>query len=98
MMNYKDTRWVKKRARILRRDGYECRECKRYGKTTQATTVHHVKPADDYPELRYESSNLYSCCSKCHNTFHDRDSDELTQKGVELVERIYKTYPPSNCL
>lgn len=89
-MNYKDKRWKKKRAIILKRDEYLCRECKRYGKTTEATTVHHVKPAGDYPELRYDSNNLYSCCSSCHDSFHDRNTNELTDKGLKLVERIYK--------
>lgn len=89
-MNYKDKRWIRKRERILRRDEYECRECKRYGKTTLATTVHHVKPVEKHPELWLDSKNLYSCCSKCHNSFHDRVTNELTDKGQELVDRIYK--------
>lgn len=89
-MNYKDSRWLRKRARILRRDNYECVECKRYGKTTLANTVHHVKPVEHYPEVWLDSKNLYSCCSKCHNSFHDRNTNELTAKGLELVERIYR--------
>jgi 5-methylcytosine-specific restriction endonuclease McrA len=88
-MNYKDKRWIKKRERILRRDNYQCREHKRYGKTAEATTVHHIKPADDYPILKYDSKNLYSCCNKCHNSFHDRVTNELTEKGKALVNRIY---------
>lgn len=88
-MNYKDTKWIKKRAKILRRDEYECRECRRYGKATQATTVHHVKPADDNPELRYDSDNLYSCCNNCHNSFHDRNTNQLTVKGMNVIKRIY---------
>ena len=38
---YKSKKWKTKRQSILRRDEYLCRECKRYGKTTPATTVHH---------------------------------------------------------
>ena len=26
-----------------------CQHCKRYGKAVQATTVHHIKHADEYP-------------------------------------------------
>lgn len=92
-MNYKDTKWIKKRAKILRRDSYECRECKRYGKTTEATIVHHIKPADDYLELRYDSNNLYSCCNSCHNSFHDRNTNRLTVKGIELVDRMNRISP-----
>ena len=46
-------KWKKIRAKVLRRDEYLCRECKRYGKTTLANTVHHIKPASKYPELRF---------------------------------------------
>lgn len=87
---YKDKKWLRKRQSILRRDNYLCRECTRYGKTTQANTVHHVKSAEDSPELYLADKNLYSCCGSCHNTFHDRVTNELTDKGLKLVDRIYK--------
>ena len=93
-MDYKSMKWKKIRAKVLRRDEYLCRECKRYGKTTLATTVHHIKPASKYPEIRFNINNLYSCCANCHNTFHDRNTDGLTDKGLQLVERIYKNSPP----
>lgn len=89
-MDYKDKRWIRKRKVILRRDGYECQECKRYGKDTLATTVHHVKPVEDYAELYLIDKNLYSCCNSCHNSFHDRVTNALTVKGQELVSRIYR--------
>jgi 5-methylcytosine-specific restriction enzyme A len=85
---YKDKRWIKKRANVLKRDDYLCRECKRYGKTTPATTVHHIFPLKDYPEHKLNSDNLYSCCNTCHNTFHDRDSNELTVVGMKILERF----------
>lgn len=44
MSFYKKKTWIRKREKILKRDEYLCRECKRYGKTTQATTVHHIIP------------------------------------------------------
>lgn len=85
---YRTTKWTKKRANVLRRDEYLCRECKRYGKTTAATTVHHIFPLEHYPQYGMKSSNLYSCCATCHNSFHDRDSHELTDKGMKLLERM----------
>lgn len=92
-MNYKNSKWLRKRNAILKRDEYLCRECKRYGKTTAATTVHHVKRAGDYPELRFDNKNLISLCSKCHDGMHDRNSNELTAKGMEWMNRLY---PPSS--
>ena len=87
-MNYHDSRWKRKRARILRRDGYMCRECKRYGKTTGADTIHHIYPVESYSSLTYVDINLLSLCGKCHNGMHNRDDDTLTAKGLEWCERV----------
>ena len=68
--DYKLAKWKKKRATILRRDGYLCVECKKYGRRREAVTVHHIKHADEYPELVYVDSNLVSLCQACHNKMH----------------------------
>lgn len=68
--DYTDDRWRKKRAVILRRDGYKCRNCSRYGRNVQATEVHHKKPVDLYPELAFDDTNLISLCHRCHNKMH----------------------------
>lgn len=85
---YKKKKWKKKREVILKRDNYLCRECKRYGKATQATTVHHVLPLERRPELKLNSANLISLCDTCHNKMHDRYTNELTDKGKQWAERI----------
>lgn len=51
MKNYSTRRWKKKREAILKRDGYKCMECSRKNITTPATMVHHLNPADRYPDL-----------------------------------------------
>jgi len=86
---YKSKKWKTKRQSILRRDEYLCRECKRYGKTTPATTVHHILPLEQRPDLKLNSQNLISLCNECHNQMHDRNTNELTEKGKQWVERIY---------
>ncbi|MGD7051432.1 HNH endonuclease [Sutcliffiella horikoshii] len=88
MSFYNTPRWKAKRQVILRRDNYECRECKRYGKVTAANTVHHIFPLEDYYDLRLVNLNLYSCCNACHNSFHDRFTNEITLKGKQLQERF----------
>jgi len=85
---YKSKKWKTKREVILKRDNYLCRECKRYGKTTQATTVHHILPLEQRPDLKLNSQNLISLCNECHNQMHDRNTNELTNKGKQWVERI----------
>lgn len=87
-MNYKSKRWKIKREKILRRDGYLCQESKRYGKRVDATTVHHVYPAEDYPEYEWCDWNLISLSNEQHNAMHDRVTNELTEKGKALQKRI----------
>lgn len=85
---YKSKKWRRKREVILRRDEYGCKECSRYGKTTMATTVHHIYPLESYPEYRLSSPNLISLCNECHNSLHNRLTNELTEKGLKLINRM----------
>lgn len=94
-VNYKSKRWKTLRARILRRDGYQCRECRRYGKAVQADTVHHVYPASLYPELCWATWNLVSLCSTCHNAMHDRSGERLTDAGLAWCRRVSPPSRPS---
>ena len=91
---YKSKRWKQKREKILRRDEYLCQECKRYGKTTPATTVHHVMPIEQNKDLKLNSNNLISLCEQCHNKMHDRGRDNLTELGKQWVDRVS---PPPFC-
>jgi 5-methylcytosine-specific restriction protein A len=85
--NYKDKRWVSKRCKVLKRDEYLCQESKRYGKSVEATTVHHIYPVEYYPELALVDWNLISLSSKIHNAMHIRDSHEITELGKQWQER-----------
>lgn len=85
---YKDRRWIRKRENILRRDGYICRHCSRYGKTTGANTVHHIYPLDAYPSLGLVNENLLSLCLTCHGKMHNRITNEITKLGLEWQARI----------
>lgn len=67
---YKSSAWLRKRDMILKRDNYLCQDCKRYGKHTEATTVHHIKHYDEHPELALSDFNLVSLCAACHNKRH----------------------------
>ena len=73
---YDSAKWRKKRKKILRRDGYLCVNCRRYGRTDtdgnpiKAKTVHHIKHRDEFPELSLCDDNLISLCEACHNKEH----------------------------
>ncbi len=91
MFDYHSARWKKKRAYVLKRDGYLCRYSKRYGKNVEATRVHHIYPAKDYPEYAWEDWNLISLSAAAHELMHDRETGELTRHGENLKS---KTIPP----
>ena len=78
---YKTNKWKKKRERILRRDGYKCQEAKRFGTYEEATTVHHIYPVEEYPELASKDWNLISVSGKRHGTFHDKTTGAITKRG-----------------
>lgn len=89
---YKTTRWKHKRERILRRDEYLCQECKRYGKSIPATTVHHIIPLAwcliYNTLLALANKNLISLCDKCHDKMHNRAREKLTGLGLLWVRRL----------
>ena len=84
---YKSTRWERKRRVILRRDGYQCQLSKRYGRLRQADVVHHIFPLEEFPEFAFASWNLISLTRATHNSLHDRNTDELTREGRDLLRR-----------
>lgn len=89
---YHSTRWKRKQAKILRRDGYRCQESRRYGVTAEATTVHHIWPVEDYPEYAWADWNLVSLSGEKHNAMHDRATRQLTALGEWW--RMRHTPPP----
>ncbi|MBB6214973.1 5-methylcytosine-specific restriction endonuclease McrA [Anaerosolibacter carboniphilus] len=67
---YKSKEWLAKRSQIKIRDNNECQKCKRRGRYSKATCVHHKKHLKDYPELALTDDNLESLCDPCHNEEH----------------------------
>lgn len=86
-MDYQSGKWKKKRKKILRMDGYICQIAKRYGRTEEATVVHHIYPADEYPEYAWCDWNLISVSLATHNKLENRETGELTRMGMELQRR-----------
>lgn len=69
-------------------DEYLCLECKRYGKYTTVSNVHHVNPLLEKPDLRLNSCNLVSLCNGCHDKMHDRVTDTLTNRREQWRKRV----------
>jgi len=81
---YASPQWRRKRELILRRDGYRCQECRRYGRITQATTVHHIQHLEDRPDLALVSSNLVSLCRACHAKAHPEKGGARPGSGEQV--------------
>lgn len=73
--------------KAMRRDGFMCQIAKRYGKCVPAEVVHHIYPADEYPEYAYELWNLVALSRAQHNRLHDRNTGKLTEEGIALQRR-----------
>lgn len=89
----KNKRWRRLRERVLREAGYRCQWARRYGKRVEATHVHHIWPAEDYPEYAYERWNLIALSLEAHDAMHDRLSGKLSPTGEALRRR---TIPPGS--
>jgi len=78
MRFYHSQAWRRMSEAILRRDHYECQECRkklRSGIRTKikpATQVHHIVPYEVRPDLGLDADNLEAICDGCHNEQHGR--------------------------
>ena len=85
---YDTKRWLRKRANVMRRDEYKCKECLRYGKTSEAQMVHHIYPLEHYPQYNLTDINLISLCDSCHGKMHDRNNNAITELGRYWQDKI----------
>lgn len=88
MFDYYGTKWKKKRKYILRLDGYVDRIERRYGRTVEANVVHHIYPAEEYPEYAWQDWNLISVSIANHNRLEDRNTGALTEMGLALQRKV----------
>ena len=91
--DYTAPRWRRLRERVLRDAGYRCQWSKRYGRREEATHVHHIWPAEDFPEYAWCRWNLIALSQASHNAMHDRATGKLSDAGEQLRRR---TIPPSD--
>lgn len=93
---YKWRKWLRVRREVLELDKFECQRCRNiYHRYRKATTVHHVNPLKERPELSLEiwyrdpathkeRRNLLSLCHDCHEEVHGyrkrEDIEPLTQE------------------
>lgn len=59
-----------------------------YGRTIEATIVHHIYPSKEYPEYAWCDWNLISVSQATHNKLENRTTGGLTEKGYWLQSII----------
>lgn len=84
---YNTKAWKRKREAILRRDKYRSQLAARYGRNVQGDTVHHILPVGLFPEYRWADWNLITVTRAEHNSLHDRETNKLTEAGLDLARR-----------
>lgn len=72
----KDPRWIRKRKKVLKRDGYKCTVC---GSTKNLRVHHTFYYKKETPPWGYPMSSLLTVCDDCHHNYHE--SHELTIVG-----------------
>ena len=98
---YNSGEWKRKRIEILKRDRFECQDCRKRledaraaghilqgedRKIRRAEEVHHIAELKEHPELGLEDDNLISLCVKCHNLRHGRTPRRF-QRKKKLVSK-----------
>lgn len=87
MFDYGGTKWKDKRLHILRLDKYIDRVAAKTGRKCEAKIVHHIYPADEFPEYAWQDWNLISISVATHNRLENRNTGELTKFGRALMEQ-----------
>lgn len=73
------------RERAMKRDNYECQDCKRLGKQSRVDEVHHIVELKQRPELFLDLNNVVCLCKDCHNKRHRRELRGYTKRAEPLT-------------
>ncbi|WP_110928405.1 HNH endonuclease [Bacillus massiliglaciei] len=89
---YRSSEWEALRQQALKRDNYECQQCKREGRVHADSrkveggrksielNVHHKYEIEHYPQLALVLDNLETVCLNCHNKAHGRVFGQAKKK------------------
>jgi hypothetical protein len=84
---YGTAAWQRTRKAVLRRDGFVCRvqgpRC-----TGRATSVHHIIPSSQRPDLFWAADNLVAACGACNYGGGTRIQAENRRLRVEQLHEI----------
>ena len=86
---YSSRRWSELSRYIRERDNNLCQWCLVHDEfVTKNLSVHHIKKAEQFEDLRYDELNLITLCSTCHA---DADNGLICEDRLkEIVEKKYE--------
>lgn len=87
---YKSKAWKAVRLQVLKRDSFLCQKCKRAGRVTPASTVHHIISIRVDYSKRLDPKNLEVICAACHNAEHNERAFDKQKKIKKLKEKNKK--------
>ena len=64
---YTSTAWLAMRARIRKRDRYQCQRCGAACRAKGSSVVDHRIPRAERPDLELDPGNLWLICRACHD-------------------------------
>jgi len=82
----------KLRRQVLERDGYTCAMCG----SSKKLIIHHITPMKEDPELKlaYDTNNLITLCSDCHNYKVNQHEDEYKQLFTDIIAKTVNCWNP----
>jgi 5-methylcytosine-specific restriction endonuclease McrA len=88
---YSTARWQRLRKAVLAHFGYVCQvegpPCSGY-----ATTVHHLVPSSQAPQLFWEPANLVAACSRCNYGDGARVAAQNTRQTIEHLHALVEEH------
>lgn len=98
---YNSREWRKISKKVIADGHFECVECKKMGKVTDAVLTHHVNELKNRPDLAYSFTytdengevkpQLIPLCHDCHERIHKRgvysENDGKDEKGFWQEEK-----------
>ena len=75
--DYSDPVYKDFRVKVLRRDKFTCKMCKKKGKKARLQ-VHHIMKWASASSLRYDVSNGITLCSKCHKAITGKENHYIS--------------------
>jgi HNH endonuclease len=86
---YSSSAWQRVRKAVLMRDGHVCQiqgpRCRGV-----ATTVHHVVPSSERPDLFFADQNLVAACTRCNFGHGARVAADNSRRRVAQLERVIR--------